>query len=132
MIVYIDREILLNTDCRDLYLCQNTSVDEYLIIGSTDQCTCEKRFVTLCKSDHDECEQRCSRENRLFFKRKNQSNEILYDHQPVNLVFLEENELQSNAEIVYICEGDNLPKAIYQHLKNQVIVSEIPSIHRVR
>lgn len=132
MIVYIDREILLDTACRDLYLCQNTSLDEYLIVASAKQCTCEKRSVTLCKSDHDQCEQRCSKENRLFFKRNTQSNEVFYDHQPVRLVLLEENELQSNAEIVYICDGNNLPKAIHEHLKNQVIVSEIPPVHRVR
>ena len=132
MIVYIDREILLDTACRDLYLCQNTSIDEHLIVASADQCTCEKRFVTLCKSDHDQCERRCLRENRLFFKRKTHSNEILYDNQSVNLGLLEENEMQSNAEIVYICEENNLPPAIHQHLKNQVIISEIPPVHRVR
>ena len=131
MIVYIDREILLDEACRDLYLCNPTLTDEYLIVASTNQCSCEKQTVILCKYDHDQCERRCLADNRLLFKQHMQSNEILLNNQPINVVLLEESELQSNAEIVYICEENNLPKAIHEHLKNQVTITEIPSVNRV-
>lgn len=131
MIVYIDREILLDGVCRDLYLCHSTSIDEYLLVASIDQCSCEKQSVSLCKYDHDQCERRCLDEDRLFLQRKPLSNEIFFKNQPINVVLLEENELQSNAEMVLICQENNLPKAIHQHLKNQVTMTDIPSVNRV-
>jgi hypothetical protein len=132
MIVYIEQEILLDTQCRDLYLCNNELNDEYLIISSIDQCSCKKQRVILCKYEHDQCENRCLIDNDLFLKQKSQSNEILINNHPINVVLLENNELKNNAEIVYICQENNLPKSIYQHLKNQLTLIDPSPINRVR
>ena len=132
MIVYIEREILLDAQCRELYLCDNALNDEYLIISSAEQCSCKKRRVVLCQYDHDHCEKRCSSESSFFLKRNNQANEIFLNNQPINVVLLEKDELQNNAEIVYICEASNLPKAILEHLKNQLTFTEISFSNRVR
>jgi hypothetical protein len=121
----------LDTQCRDLYLCNNELNDEYLIISTTDQCSCKKQHVVLCKYEHDQCQNRCLIGNDLFLKQKFQSNEILINNQAINIVFLENNELKNNAEIVYICQETNLPKSIYAHLKNQLKLTDPPSINRV-
>lgn len=130
MIIYIEQEILLDTQCRDLYICDNELNDEYLINSSYDQCSCKKRSIILCKYNHDQCEKRCLLENNLFFKQKStQSNEILFNNHSINVVILEKNELKTNAEILYICQKDNLPKSIFEHLKNQLTFTEIPLIN---
>jgi hypothetical protein len=119
MILYIEKDILLDTQCRDLYLCDNGLNDEYLIISSIDQCCCKTKHIILCKYDHDICSKRCLLENNLLIKQKNQTNEIFINNYPVNIVLLDKNELKNNSEIVYICQGNNLPKPILEHLKNQ-------------
>lgn len=132
MILYIEKEFLLNLQCQDLYLCDNGLDDEYLIISSIDQCTCNKQSVILCKYDHDICKNRCLLEKKLYFKQLNQTNEILLNNQNINLVLLNKNELKNNSEIVYICQKDNLPKPIYEHLKNQLTFQETSFINRQR
>jgi hypothetical protein len=131
MILYIERDILLDTQCRDLYICANGLNDEYLILSSIDQCSCAKQHVVLCKYDHDVCENQCLLEKNLFFKQKTQSHEILMNNQPINLVLLDKNELKNNAEIVYICQGNNLPKPILEHLKNQFTSTNNSPTNRV-
>jgi hypothetical protein len=131
MIVYIEQEILFDTQCRDLYLCNNDLNDEYLMISSTNQCTCKKQHIILCKSEHDQCKNRCLADNYIFIQQKSQSNEIFIDNHPVNVVVLENNELNTNAEIVYICQEHNLPKSMFAHLKNQIKSTDLPSINRV-
>ena len=78
MIVYIEKEILLDTQCQDLYLCNNELNDEYLIISSIDQCSCKKQHVILCKYEHDLCQNRCLLEDNLFLKQK-VSHKYVYD-----------------------------------------------------
>ena len=131
MIIYIEREILSGTQCRDLHLCHNELNNEYLIISSTDQCTCKKQQAILCKYDHDLCQNRCLSENNLLIKQKNQSNELLINNSSTNVVLLDKNELKDNSEIVYICHGNNLPKPIFEHLKNSLTHTDISSINRV-
>jgi hypothetical protein len=132
MILYIEKEILLDTQCQDLYLCDNGLNDEYLIISSIDQCSCKKQHVILCKYDHDLCQNRCLLEdNNLFLKQKNQTNEILINNHSINVVLLNKNELKTNSEIIYICQGNNLPKPILEHLKNQLTLTENLPINRV-
>jgi len=131
MILYIEKEILLETQCRDLYLCNNELNDEYLIISSIDQCSCKKQHAILCKYDHDLCQNRCLLEENLFLKQKNQSNEIFINNHPIDIVLLDKNELKTNSEIIYICHGNNLPKPILEHLKNQLTLTDTSSINRV-
>jgi hypothetical protein len=124
MIVYIEKDILLDTQCRDLYLCDNDLNNEYLLISSIDQCSCKKQQVILCKSDHDVCENRCLTENRLFVKQKNQFNEIMIKNSLTNVVLLDKNQLENNSEMIFICHGDNLPKPIFEHLKNKFTATD--------
>jgi len=131
MIVYIDKEILLDTQCRDLYLCDNGLNDEYLILSSIDKCSCKTQHVVLCKYDHDICQKRCLLEKNLFLKQKIQTNEIFINNHPINIVLLDKNELKNNSEIVYIYQGNNLPKPILEHLKNQFNFTDNLSINRV-
>jgi hypothetical protein len=127
MILYIEREILSDTQCQDLYLCNNGMNNEYLIISSIDQCSCKKQQAILCKYDHDLCQNRCLSEQILFIKQKTQSNDILINDCLTNIVLLEKNELENNSEIIQICHGNNLPKAILEHLKNKLTYTNISS-----
>ena len=131
MILHIEQEILLDLQCRDLYLCNNDLNDEYLVIPSSNQCSCKKQQAILCKSDHDTCQKRCLLENILFIKQKNQSNNILINNYPTKVVLLTQNELEDNREIVYICHGNNLPRLIGDHLTNQLNCVNNLSINRV-
>lgn len=131
MIVYIEKEHLLDLQCEDLYICNNELNDEYLIISSNDQCSCKKQSVILCKYDHDMCKNRCLLEKKLFIKQNFQANEILVNNQLTNLVLLDKNQLKNNSEIIYICEGNNLPKPIFEHLKNQLNFTDNSTINRV-
>ncbi|CAF1458897.1 unnamed protein product [Rotaria sordida] len=120
MILYIEREILLDTKCQDLYLCNNELNNEYLLISSSNKCLCKKQQAILCKYDHDLCQNRCLIEHNLLIKQKNQSNHILINDNPTNVVLLDKNELENNSEIVYICHKNNLPQPIFEHLENQL------------
>ncbi|CAF3866811.1 unnamed protein product [Rotaria sordida] len=120
MILYIEREILLDTKCQDLYLCNNELNNEYLLISSSNKCLCKKQQAILCKYDHDLCQNRCLIEHNLLVKQKNQSNHILINDNPTNVVLLDKNELENNSEIVYICHKNNLPQPIFEHLENQL------------
>lgn len=132
MIVYIEKEILLDSQCRDLYLCNNDlNNNEYLIISSNDQCCCKKQKAILCKSDHDLCSKRCLEENNLFIKQKNQFNEIFINNSLINIVLLDKNQLENNSEIIFISHGNNLPQPIYQHLKNKLTHTDSITINRV-
>ncbi|CAF3681392.1 unnamed protein product [Rotaria sp. Silwood1] len=120
MILYIEQEILLDTKCQDLYLCTNGLNNEYLLISSSNQCSCQKQQAILCKYNHDLCQNRCLSEHILLIKQKNQTNNIFINDNPTNVVLLNKNELANNSEIVYICHENNLPKPILEHLKNQL------------
>lgn len=132
MIIYVEREILIDNQCRKLYLCENQSNDEYLIRSNVDDCLCKKQTIILCKSIDEQCDKCSSVDNYLFFKQNCQTNEILVNDQVVNVVQLETNELQTNTEIVYICQEKNLPKPIFEHVKNQLNLKEDLSTPRVR
>ncbi|CAF3929773.1 unnamed protein product [Adineta steineri] len=120
MILYIEKEILLDTHCQDLYLCDTGVNNEYLVTSSIDQCSCKKQQAILCKYDHDLCQNRCLSEQNLYIKQNNESNEILINNHSTNVILLEKNELEYNSEIVYICDRNNLPKPILEHLNNKL------------
>ena len=90
MIIYLEREIFFDNQCRNLYLCNNQLTDEYFLLSSIDQCSCKKQKIVLCKNDHD----RCLAGEKLFLKQKSQTNEILMDNQVFNVVLLGKNELK--------------------------------------
>jgi hypothetical protein len=131
MILYIERDIFFDNQCRDIYLCDNDLDNEYLLFLSIDGCSCKKQQAILCKYNHDLCEERCLAENCLFIKQKCQSNEMFINNNPANIVLLDKNELETNSEIIYICHENNVPKPIIEHLKKKLNNVNQSSINRV-
>ncbi|UJR31135.1 hypothetical protein I4U23_018642 [Adineta vaga] len=120
MILYIEKELLLDTPCRSLNICDNKTNNECLILSSNEQCSCKKQQAILCKSNHDLCQNRCLSENILYIKQHVESNEIFINDCRTNVIILDKNELDTNSEIVYICQKNNLPKVIFEHLSNKL------------
>lgn len=131
MILYIEKDILSDIQCRDLCLCSNGSENEYLLIESSKQCSCRKQQAILCKYDHDLCRSRCLLEQRLFIKQKHQSNNVSIDDSPTNVVLLNKHELEKNSEILYISHENNLPNLILKHLKSQLNYTNNSSVDQV-
>ncbi|CAF1291277.1 unnamed protein product [Adineta ricciae] len=128
MTLYIESEILFDSHCRDLNICDPGIDNDYLIISSNDQCSCPKRRAILCKSAHDSCRTSCSSEQILYIKQQNQQNDISINNSPANIVLLHKDELEHNSEIVYICQNKNLPKIMREHLNNKLSYTNISSI----
>ena len=129
MTLYIESELLLDSHCRNLNICDPGIDNEYLIISSNDRCSCPKRRAVLCKYVHDSCRTSCSSEQILYIKQQNQQNEISINNSPGNIVLLHKDELEHNPEIVHICQNKNLPKIMREHLNNKLSNTNISSIN---
>lgn len=136
MILYVEREILLDNQCRDVHLCRTDLADEYLLISSSNQCSCPKQSAIFCKCDHDACSTRSRQEKKFFLKQNPTSNKVFLNSAPTNLVLFDKEEWQENAEMIYLSRGTHVPKPLMEHARNRVqriddTVTQ-PSIKRVR
>ena len=132
MILYLERDLLSDPQCRQVYVSDRDLTHGHCLVSSTRQCSDKESSGILCKLDHNICKERCTAEGHVFLQQKFQSNIILVDHSPVNLVLFDQEQLKSNAEIVHICHGNNIPKPLMDYAKQRLHHSSTSSVDRVR
>ncbi|CAF0797862.1 unnamed protein product [Didymodactylos carnosus] len=133
MIIYIEKDILLNDQCYYTELCSTENQNEFFVSYSTlinkdnyychtINCSCRKKIAILCKHANNDCK----KQNYLFIYRQVKSNQRIYltiDQQNSSVVLLEDNELDINADILRMCYEKYLPTILAQHSQNKLVES---------
>ena len=128
MILYLEHDLFVDQQCRDVQLCSHESADEFLLISSSDRCACPKKSAIFCRDDHQSCAQRCHSESKILLKQNSQSKQILINNSPISLALLDKDILENNVEMIYLAHRNNIPKCLLEHTKNRLNPIEEPTI----
>ena len=127
MILYLEFDLFVDQQCRDVDLCCHESSNEYLLISSSNRCACRKQSTIFCKENHRTCFERCQMEKKFFLQQNFQSKQIFLNETPISFVLFDKNILENNVEMIYLSHRKNLPKCFVEHTKNPLQQIEEPS-----